>query len=353
MNKILVVEDEEQVRENIVELLENEDFEVAEAENALVGLKYLQKELPDLILSDIMMPYFNGFEFYEKVRQKYLNKNIPFLFLSARMDEDTMKHAMEIGADDFITKPYKAEDLLKRITSRLEKKQVIDGKFEKLKLDIAMYVPHELKTPLIPVLGLSEMLLNDFTSFTDDEKLEMIASIHRSALRFKERIEKFTKYSELKTLETDAKKALTVTLNPAENVFRAKAKRSYHCSERYNDIEFLFEDAELTINETDFETMMFEFVENACKFSPQSTNIKITGKNIDDKYAIEIVSHGNKLNMDVFEGFHQTEKSNYQQIGNGLGFAIIRLILEKYKLKLSFNYDEQNRNIITISFPIK
>jgi CheY-like chemotaxis protein len=353
MDKILVVEDEESVRGNLVELLKNENFEVSEAENALFALNILENDLPDLILSDIMMPYFNGFEFYDKVHKKYLDKNIPFLFLTAKMDEDTMKHAMGIGADDFITKPYTAYDLLARINKRLEKKKAIEAKFEKLKLDIAFYVPHELKTPLIPLIGLSEMMLEDFNGFSDEEKIEMIDSMHRSALRFKERIEKFTKYSELKIQETENKKTLLTAFNPIDNNFVAQVKKSYHCAERYKDIEFSLDEAELKITEADFDVMMFELVENACKFSPHRSQIKVTGKTGDNYYRIEVISEGNIISDDVLEGFNQTDRRNYQQIGNGLGFAIIKLLLKKYDVELSFDYEGKERNKLTICFPLQ
>lgn len=351
MDKILVVEDEEIVRNNIVELLENENFNVVDAENVMIALNKMQNELPDLILSDIMMPYFNGFEFYEAVHTKYPDKNIPFLFLTAKMDQGTIKHAMEIGVDDFIIKPYSADNLLKRINSRLEKKKLIDNKFEKLKLDISLYVPHELKTPLIPILGLSELLITDFDKFTDKEKMEMLASIHRSGLRFKERIEKFNKYSELTIQNYETEKSPTQIFNPIDSDFRVKTKRSFQCAKRYKNIDFSFKSAELKITKSDFDAMLFELVENACKFSPPGTDIKVLCKVEAKEYKVQVISFGKKIEDNVFDGFYQMRKNYNQQIGNGLGYAIIQLILKKYNAKLQFNYDGKKRNIITILFP--
>ncbi len=353
LKKILVVEDEDTVRNNIIELLENENYKVLEAQNALIALDILQTEFPDLILSDIMMPYLNGFEFYEKVQNDFSDEYIPFLFLTAKMDEESLKHAMEIGADDFITKPYKADNLLKRISSRLEKKKVIDEKFEKLKLDISMYVPHELKTPLIPILGLSEMLLNDFNEFSDFQKLEMISSIYRSTHRFKERIEKFSRFTELKSQENEATEPDKEIFNIIDNSLISKLKRKYHCTERDNDIEISFTPAEIKISQADFETLVLELIENACKFSPINTLIKVRGNHSGNRYEVSIVSVGNKISKDVFEGFKQKERSRNQQIGNGLGFAIVRLIIEKYQLELSFNYDNENNNIIVVNFLLR
>ena len=141
MEKIFVIEDEPYVKEDLVELLSAEGYTVSSYSTPVSALIEMRTNPPDLILSDLMMPYINGYEFYKTVREKLFLLNIPFLFLTARTDKYAQDEAMELGADDFITKPYQSGTLLARIKTRLEKKQVVDAKFEKLKTNIpSMYL---------------------------------------------------------------------------------------------------------------------------------------------------------------------------------------------------------------------
>ncbi|MCP5063349.1 MAG: response regulator [Ignavibacteriae bacterium] len=203
MDTILVVEDEINVRENVVELLTNEGFNCIEAEDGLSGTKIIKQELPDLILCDLMMPKIDGFEFYQIVRSMTNEQFIPFIFLTARTDKESLQYAMGLGADDFITKPFKADELLERINIRLLKKKSVEQNFDQLKMNISLYVPHELNTPLVSILGYTELLLLDFEEFSDIEKKELISTVHQSGLRLENRIAKFMNFSELKlnTLE--------------------------------------------------------------------------------------------------------------------------------------------------------
>lgn len=125
MQKILVIEDEEFIRANIADLLSLEGFEVIEAENGLVGLETAQKQLPDLILCDVLMPKMDGFEVLKNLRENALTINIPFIFLTARAEKKDNRHGMELGADDYLTKPFTITELLNAIKVRLERQRVL------------------------------------------------------------------------------------------------------------------------------------------------------------------------------------------------------------------------------------
>jgi len=121
MKKILVIEDETILRENIVALLEAEDFEVIAAENGLVGLKMAISELPDVILCDMMMPELDGYGVLTMLRQEPTTTTTPFIFLTARSTKSDFRQGMELGADDYLTKPFTRAELLKAIAIRLTK----------------------------------------------------------------------------------------------------------------------------------------------------------------------------------------------------------------------------------------
>lgn len=121
MKKILIIEDERLVRENLVELLTFENFQVLEATDGLRGVKLAEQEQPDLILCDVMMPILDGYGVLAQLRQNPKTAIIPFIFMTALADRMNTRKAMELGADDYITKPCSAAELMRSITVRLEK----------------------------------------------------------------------------------------------------------------------------------------------------------------------------------------------------------------------------------------
>lgn len=125
MKKILVIEDEPDVRANIIELLEAEDFNVVGAENGFFGALWAQEYLPDLIVCDVRMPELDGYDVLTALRQDAVTATIPFIFLTANADKSDMRRGMELGADDYLTKPFTRTELLSAIASRLAKHEVV------------------------------------------------------------------------------------------------------------------------------------------------------------------------------------------------------------------------------------
>ncbi|MBD0388835.1 MAG: EAL domain-containing response regulator [Nostoc sp. C3-bin3] len=121
MIKILIIEDEEAVRENILDLLEAEDFETIGAANGRIGVNLAISEVPDLILCDMMMPQLDGYGVLTILRQYPTTATIPFIFLTAKSAKSDFRQGMNMGADDYITKPFTRAELLSAIINRLEK----------------------------------------------------------------------------------------------------------------------------------------------------------------------------------------------------------------------------------------
>ncbi|WP_346341734.1 response regulator [[Phormidium] sp. ETS-05] len=128
MATILVIEDDQFVRENIIELLEAEDFVAVGAENGSAGVVLAQAENPDLIICDVMMPELDGFGVLQELRSHEATATIPFIFLTAKADQIDRRQGMELGADDYLTKPFTRADILKAIATRLEKKALVERK---------------------------------------------------------------------------------------------------------------------------------------------------------------------------------------------------------------------------------
>ena len=125
MKKILVIEDDFSVRSNILDLLEAEDFNPIGAENGFIGALWAQQHLPNLIICDVMMPEVDGYEVLNALRSQPTTATIPFTFLTAMADKTNIRYGMELGADDYVTKPFTKEELLKAIATRFAKQDAV------------------------------------------------------------------------------------------------------------------------------------------------------------------------------------------------------------------------------------
>lgn len=131
MEKILVIEDEEFVRENLVELLDAEGFEVISAENGRDGIDLAKAMIPDLILCDVMMPKLDGYTVLMALRQDSATAAVPFIFLTAKATKADFRQCMELGADDYLTKPFRRAELLGAIASRLKKQAAVQERYHR------------------------------------------------------------------------------------------------------------------------------------------------------------------------------------------------------------------------------
>ena len=130
MKKILLIEDNPEMRENTAEILELADYEVTTAENGKQGVRAAKEGSPDLILCDVMMPEMDGFGVLRMLGRDPETAHIPFIFLTAKTEMSDMRKGMNLGADDYLTKPYDEVELLDAIEMRLKKGEIIHKEFE-------------------------------------------------------------------------------------------------------------------------------------------------------------------------------------------------------------------------------
>jgi len=121
MSKILVVEDDASIRLNLVLMLKGEEYTVDSAEDGRAGIEHAKSFAPDLIVSDVMMPELDGFGMLEALRADSRFADTPFIFLTALNDRSSMRRGMNLGADDFLNKPFTRDELIEAVSSRLKK----------------------------------------------------------------------------------------------------------------------------------------------------------------------------------------------------------------------------------------
>lgn len=360
MAKILVVEDEEIVRESIVELLELENYHVISAEDGLDGFEKAKNELPDIIISDIAMPKLDGYQLLDSLKENESTSTIPVIFLSARADLRDIRTGMQLGADDYITKPFQRKDLFEAISSRLTKVEKItkknEDKISEIKLQLATILPHELRTPLNGIISTSQFLMEN--KLTDEEELlQLHSTIYNSANRLNRLIINYLLYAETELIKNKVELIqnllLSVTNSPQliiENVL-SNLKTLY---KRDNDISINLIDKSIQIDSDYFAKICEEVLDNALKFTQNGMSIKINSKINDNYYVLEIeneISSKINLSLEQIGAYKQENRNIFEQQGSGMGLAIVKNLMQIFKGIILIENNHNNLNII-LKFPI-
>ena len=199
MKKILIVDDSLTVRMALKEILEKAGYKTSLAIDEKTLFEQLDEELPDLILLDIIMPGMDGYEICKKIKSEKRAKDIPVIFLTSRIDDESIVKGFEAGANDYITKPPNERILIARIRAHLseaEKKEVL--------LAAVTTANHEINQPLTILLGNVEMLFSKLRkreNLSDDYLDRKFESMINSIDKIKTIVKKFTSIKEIKLKE--------------------------------------------------------------------------------------------------------------------------------------------------------
>ncbi|HEX3073162.1 MAG TPA: response regulator, partial [Ignavibacteriales bacterium] len=294
MATILVIEDDLDVRASITDLLREEGYSVYEADNGACGIRLAQSVRPDLIISDVLMPEKNGYEVLEELKKCQDFMNVPFIFLSARSSGIDVRNAMNNGADDYLFKPFKSNDLLSVIKIRLEKKSALEKKIEDLSNELALAFPYELHTPLTAILGYSQILQEEAGQLSAQETAEMSSRIEAAGNRLLQNIHKFLVYTELQAALIAPKKKLSDE-REAESAEVIIKNAAVSIAEKYGRKEDLFmdvRDSSLKTPERFLSHAIEEIVENSFKYSDKNTAVKICSSSSDGMYKIIVEDAG-------------------------------------------------------------
>jgi len=357
MNQVLIVEDEKDIRENIEDILICADYNVLAAQNGKEALNILDSITPDVIVSDVRMPELTGFELLKEISDNRNYGQIPFLLLTALSDRENIRYGMDLGADDYLLKPFTPEELLNSINRRISKAEKNKKQLERLKSNIMKYIPHELRTPLTPILGYSRMLLEDLNSFTDKEIIEMILTIKKSGLRLSKRVERFIMLSELfsteyNTYNTESNENLRYNITTNETL--KFLQDDEELNGRKKDLVVNIEPSTIKILDFHIEFIIRELIENASKFSNIGSIIRIDGHKNNHFYEITVTDSGigmTKNEIRNITAFEQHKREELQQIGNGLGLVLIKFILQSINGKYTILSEKGKFTKVIISVP--
>lgn len=357
MEKILIIEDEELIRDSIANYLDEEGYQSITADNGIEGIKIAKDLNPDLIICDIKMPEMDGHQVLQTLRTDSRTSTIPFIFLSAMVDKNDLRKGMMLGADDYITKPFRPEDLLNSIKTRLEKYAELKKKMDTLKDSIAHTLPHELQTPLVTIIGYSEMLSERFKDGQDEEAFEFSQQIHQAGLRLNRLIRNFIFYEKLQLMSLDpsSKELAGGVCDINKKMIEESSNKIAARYNRIGDLHITVKHSAIKIPRTYLQLLMEELTDNALKFSEPGSKVKISGQVNENSYNLIFSDSGRGMTDEQLANigaYFQFEREKYEQQGMGLGLAISTKIVELYKgnIKTESEYGEFTK--ISISLPL-
>ena len=363
MVKILVVEDEAPLRESIIDTLAFEGYNVVEAENGKQGWEKAQAENPDLIVCDIAMPELNGYELLLKLREDPATATLPFIFLTARVDRPFMRHGMELGADDYLTKPFTHADLLAAIRARLDRhlklKEASSQELEQVKTEFVRHITHELRTPLVSITAVQDIVEQQL-GFLSPAELQDLLRIQRSgSQRLHHLVEQTVLLTEMKVgaltpeaiTESGINTAIWDILTTSVNLGRKFAYRNRELPVYIDDKDG---NATVRCRLNALRHTFAEIISNAIAFSPEDSQVDVVQWVENGNIFVTVKDHGPGIPVEaiekVFKEFEQVDRQRQEQQGLGLGLPLARKVIETHGGELKID-SSTTGTTITVRLP--
>ncbi|MGG6293130.1 hybrid sensor histidine kinase/response regulator [Leptolyngbya sp. AN02str] len=354
---ILVIEDESSIRDIITEMLEDEDFQVTCAEDGQQGLELVQHHIPDLIICDIMMPRMQGYDVLSNLRSDEQTSIIPFVFLTAKADKVNLRTGMDLGADDYLTKPFTRSELIFAVKSRLERQAGLNKHYnqqlEELRKGISSSMPQELISPINGLVGLSEYLAAKYNSISADELLEIAQLINKSAWRFDRVVQNTLLYTKLALAETPmTPEDLQESCDYSLLTVKDSAIKAAQAVNRTADLQFELEDIHVLISMKNLQKIVEELVDNACKFSSAGTPIQISTRLCNEYFTLQVRDQGCGMKSVKVTDIGAYKKFNDEfSNGSGLGLIIVQQLIQLHRGEFAMESAPGAGTLVEVKLP--
>ena len=335
---ILVIDDEPAIRMGLAATIGRYGYEVVTAVNGDDGFLKAKKILPDLIVSDVMMPELSGFEMKRQMHADPSLASIPFIFLTARTATEDRVTGMRDGADDYVTKPFVTEELLARIEAVLRRvkteqergreqvRQTLEEDLEKIRKEVLQNFSHELRTPLSNVMMSLDVVVNNKFK-TMEEQDEFLRIAHSSADRLETLVADIILLSDI---DQNNLNTMRQTIDVEHHILTPVRRRlARYESKELNFIHDVGLNGVIKAPRREFSQALMHMADNAFKFSPEHGSVKMIVKpGVNGGATITIQDEGPgippELREKVFERFYQASQGDgreYQGLGVGLTIA--------------------------------
>jgi len=341
---ILVVDDEPAIRMGLAAAIGQHGYHVIMAMDGIEGLLKAKQNLPDLIISDVMMPDLNGFEMRKIMSAEPQLSSIPFIFLTARSTSGDKVTGIRTGADDYITKPFETEELIARIEAVLRRVQterergreqalrIAQQEMEKLRIEILRNFSHELRTPLGNIMMSLDMVVNNKFG-TLEEQSDFIRIAYSSADRLEALVADIIFLSEM---DQNKLNTLRQTVDTNYHILMPIQKRLARYAEK--GIQFVHDfsiTAPIRAPRREFTQALIHLMDNAFRFSPENGKVGLIIHSTETNLvSITVADQGRgiptELREKVFERYYQASNGdNRAYEGLGVGLTIARAVFSR------------------------
>ena len=357
MTTVLVIEDSYKTRQNIVDILTFEGYSVLDAKNGADGVALAREHLPDVVVCDITMPELDGYGVFQQLRQEEATARIPFIFLTALAAREEVRKGMGIGADDYLTKPFTAEELLGAIAARLDRQQTFAKPFEDLRKQLSRTIPHELRTPLVSVLGYADLLADPEVPFSREETVEIGRSLLQAGRRLERLAANYVLYATLETRGADPEYIDSfgdrAVVDPSDAISSAAEAQATE-ARRAEDLDIDMPSGSVAVVEELLTKIVSELVDNGFKFSKPGTPVRVVGRYTDDSFILSVVDRGVGMTRQQIAdagAFVQFDREAREQQGSGLGLVIAKRLAELHGGELTVDSMPDRGTTVAVTFP--
>lgn len=367
MTKVLVVEDNLTLLEDIALELEMRGYDVVWATDGNGALNILRttEQLPDIIVSDIAMPDIDGFKLLEHLRSNREWTAIPFLFLTAFNSPNSVRISKELGADDYIVKPFQADDLVLAMESKLKRVKAFQVQAEQqlaeARRTLLHMMSHELRSPLTAIYGGADVLIDCIEDVPDETVHRMVNLIRNGA----NRLNRFTSKA-LALLDVDSGNlhrmfSQSSRVTNVNDVIRAAiytVEAENIEDEREVTIKVKAEVTDLKVQGVEAYLIMMveELLRNAVAFTQDGDTVEIAVNSDADMVHIAIQDHGAGIAENdlyrVWDRFDQIGLEHHKQLGGGLGLFIVRDIAHIHGGDCTIASELGQGTHVTLSLPL-
>lgn len=364
MKKILLIDDDRILRTSITEFLTvNGNFDILTAEDGLEGIEVAQTHLPDLIVCDVTMPRMDGYGVLQSLQLQQATASIPFIFLTGQSDRRSTRRGMDLGADDYIAKPFKASELQAAIEARLAKQAMLQNKYEEkisaLRDNILLAVPHELRSPLSIIIGYSDILASDPEALTISQIGRLSKSIYKSGRRLYRLVENYIIYAQIELVLNEPERMermRALTAVTPDEIIKSLVSKLAIAHDRTIQLDLRADYEQAAISEVNLEKIVEELVDNALKFSDGGTAVFVKTKITDRTFILTVKNFGRGMTPEQIRdigGYMQFERKLHEQQGSGMGLVIAMRLAELYGGALIITSEPGGETCVEVQLPIK
>lgn len=360
MPRILVVDDDSRIRGLVVDSLQYYGFEAIDASDAHSGFQLAANDTVDLIVSDIMMPDIDGYQFLNLLRNDPRTNAIPVILATALEAQENLRQGMILGADDYITKPFQIDDLVNAINTQLAKRTIIEDKYATtlniLRRNIIYAMPHELRTPLQLILGYAELI----ETSDDDASMEQIRhsahAISKAGTRLNRLFENYLVYIQLEHLSDpkDIEALRNHITRDASEIICQQATAAAEARERLGNLSLNLTPRAVRISGDNLGKIIVELVDNAFKFSEAGTPVTVQSSYEKGMYWIDVVDQGRGMKPEEIKtigAWMQFNREFFEQQGIGMGLAIARRLIDLHDGQLRIQSIPGQGTLMRVGLP--